>query len=52
MYEVTGPQAVNAWYFTDLLREFSGEAIACRQVDDEEYERYRASFASDPAHAR
>jgi NAD(P)H dehydrogenase (quinone) len=51
VYEITGPQEISAWYFTDLLREFSREAVACKHVDDDYYERYRAAFARDPANA-
>lgn len=51
IYDITGPELIDARSYTALLEEFGGRSIVRDDVDDETYERYRAAFAADPDNA-
>jgi len=51
VYDVTGPELVDAQQYVALLEELSGRQIVRDDVDDAEYERYRAAFCADPDNA-
>lgn len=48
VYDVTGPELVDAQQYVALLEEFGGRQVVRDDVDDAEYERYRAAFSADP----
>jgi NAD(P)H dehydrogenase (quinone) len=50
-YTVTGPDLVDADGYLALLTQVAGVAVERVDVDDDDYERYRAEFMRDPAHA-
>ncbi|MEC3973833.1 NAD(P)H-binding protein [Amycolatopsis sp. H20-H5] len=50
-YDITGPELVDARRYSAFLEDLAGRPIACEQVDDAGYDRYRAAFAADPANA-
>jgi len=51
VYDVTGPELVDPQQYVALLEEFSGRQIVRDDVDDAEYEHYRAAFCADPDNA-
>ena len=51
VYDVTGPELVDAQQYVALLEEFGGRQVVRDDVDDAEYERYRAAFSADPDNA-
>jgi len=51
VYDITGPELVDAQQYVALLGDFSGRQVVRDDVDDAEYERYRASFSADPDNA-
>lgn len=51
IYDITGPELIDAHRYLALLEESGGPAIVHADVDDAEYERYRAAFAADPDNA-
>ncbi|OLB67389.1 MAG: hypothetical protein AUI10_00220 [Actinobacteria bacterium 13_2_20CM_2_72_6] len=50
-YTVTGPGPIDADGYLALLTQVAGVAVQRVDVDDDDYERYRAEFMRDPAHA-
>jgi NAD(P)H dehydrogenase (quinone) len=51
VYDITGPELVDAEQYVALLEEFGGHPIVRIEVNDAEYERYRAGFSADPNNA-
>jgi NAD(P)H dehydrogenase (quinone) len=51
IYDITGPELVDAEQYVAILEEFGGRPIARIEVSDTEYERYRAGFSADPGNA-
>jgi NAD(P)H dehydrogenase (quinone) len=51
VYDVTGPELVGAKHYLSLLEEIGGKPITRVDVDDAEYERYRAAFSADSRNA-
>lgn len=51
VYDVTGAELVDAQQYVALLEEFGGRQVVRDDVDDAEYERYRAAFAANPDNA-
>jgi NAD(P)H dehydrogenase (quinone) len=51
VYDVTGPELIDAHRYGALLEEFGGRGVTRVDVDDEAYETYRAAFAADPENA-
>jgi len=51
VYDVTGPELIDARDYVALLAEFGGRPVDRVEVDDEAYARYRAAFSSEPANA-
>lgn len=51
IYDVTGPELVDAGRYVELLAEFGGRPIVRTDVDDDAYDRYRRAFMADPANA-
>lgn len=51
VYDVTGPELVDTRRYHALLEEFGGARVVQDDVDDVEYERYRAVFSADPDNA-
>jgi NAD(P)H dehydrogenase (quinone) len=47
-YVITGPEPIAATSYRSLLEEFGGRPVDCAQVNDADYERYRAEFQADP----
>lgn len=48
VYEITGPELVDAQQYVALLEEFGGRQVVRDDVDDVAYERYRAALSADP----
>lgn len=51
IYDVTGPELVDANNYVTLLEEFGPRQVVRDDVDDAEYESYRGAFAADPDNA-
>lgn len=51
VYDVTGPELVDAKQYVALLEEFGGRPVVRYDVGDVEYEHYRAAFSADPSNA-
>jgi len=51
VYDVTGPELVDAKQYVALLEEFGSRQVVRDDVDDAEYQRYRAAFSADPDNA-
>jgi NAD(P)H dehydrogenase (quinone) len=51
VYDITGPEPIDARQYVAMLTEFGGRPIVHTDVDDDAYDRYRAAFMSDPANA-
>jgi NAD(P)H dehydrogenase (quinone) len=51
IYDITGPELIDANQYVTLLTEVGGRPVSQHDVGDEEYERYRTAFSADPANA-
>lgn len=51
VYDITGPELVDANQYVALLEEFGGRQVARDEVYDAEYELYRAAFSTNPHNA-
>jgi NAD(P)H dehydrogenase (quinone) len=51
VYDITGPELVDARKYVALLEEVGGHPIKRIEADDAEYEHYRAAFSADPDNA-
>jgi NAD(P)H dehydrogenase (quinone) len=51
VYEITGPELIDARHYLALLEAFGGRRITRVDVDDAGYERYRAAFMAQPDNA-
>jgi NAD(P)H dehydrogenase (quinone) len=51
VYDITGPELVDADQYVAILEEFGGRPITRFEVNDAEYGRYRARFSADPDNA-
>ena len=51
IYDVTGPELIDARRYLELLAEFGGRPVVLADADDDAYDRYRQAFMADPANA-
>jgi len=51
VYDITGPELVDAQQYVALLEEFGGRQVVRDDVEDADYGRYRGAFAANPDYA-